>query len=56
MALAARPIAKPGQCLLKCVDCGDDILDARRLAMLDRGCTRCTGCEELADRRLGVRV
>ncbi len=49
LALAARPTANPGQCALECVDCGEDILEARRLAMLDRGCTRCTDCQELAD-------
>ncbi|WP_419790226.1 TraR/DksA C4-type zinc finger protein [Pseudomonas marginalis] len=53
--MAARPSANPGQCTLECVDCGDFILEARRLAMLDRGCTRCTDCQELADRR-GVRA
>jgi RNA polymerase-binding transcription factor DksA len=56
MALAARPIAKPGQCALERVDCGDAIPEARRLALLDRGCTRCTECEELAGRRRGVRA
>lgn len=49
LAMAARPAAKPGQCNLKCVGCGEPIPEARRVAMLDRGCTRCTGCQELAD-------
>ena len=55
VSMAARPTANPGQCTLECVDCGDVILEARRLAMLDRGCTRCTDCQELVDRR-GVRT
>lgn len=55
LAMAARPPANPGQCAFECVDCGEGILEARRLAMLDRGCTRCTDCQELADRR-GVRA
>lgn len=55
IAMAARPAANPGQCTLECVTCGDAIPEARRLAMLDRGCTRCTECQDLADKR-GVRV
>jgi RNA polymerase-binding transcription factor DksA len=55
MALASRPAANPGQCTLECVSCGDAIPEARRLALLDRGCTRCIECQDLADQR-GVRV
>lgn len=49
-AMAARPAANPGQCNLKCVACGEVIPEARRVAMLDRGCTRCADCQDLADR------
>jgi len=55
MAMAARPTGSPGQCNLECVSCGEVIPEARRLAMLDRGCTRCTECQELAD-QMGCRV
>ncbi|MFL1478297.1 TraR/DksA C4-type zinc finger protein [Pseudomonas grimontii] len=55
LAMSARPTANPGQCALECVVCGEVIPEARRLAMLDRGCSRCIDCQELADRR-GVRA
>ena len=53
MAMAARPAANPGQCTLECVTCDEPIPEARRLALLDRGCTRCIECQELADKRGG---
>lgn len=52
-ALRARPAGNPGQCALECEDCGYAIPEARRLAMLDRGCTRCTECQGMADKRGG---
>ncbi|WP_339079643.1 TraR/DksA family transcriptional regulator [Pseudomonas sp. TMP9] len=54
-AMAARPVGNPGQCALECEGCGYAIPEDRRLAVLDRGCTRCTECQELVDRR-GVRA
>lgn len=52
-ALRALPVGNPGQCALECEGCGDPIPQARRLALLDRGCTHCIECQELAEKRGG---
>ncbi len=54
LALAARPPARPGQCSLECESCGYPIAEERRLAMLDRGCTRCAECQGLHEQRGGL--
>ncbi|MEH6564624.1 MAG: TraR/DksA C4-type zinc finger protein [Halopseudomonas sp.] len=40
---AARPAAPVGPSLTICIDCDDDIPEARRAAV--PGCTRCMPCE-----------
>lgn len=35
--------------LTECEDCGDDIPQARRLAI--KGCIRCVWCQELAEKK-----
>lgn len=50
--LAARPSAPAGPSLTICIDCGDDIPEARRAAA--PGCKRCIHCES-DHQKLGVR-
>lgn len=47
--LAARKPAFVGVSALECATCGDDIPEARRLAV--PGCCRCAECQGLAERR-----
>jgi phage/conjugal plasmid C-4 type zinc finger TraR family protein len=44
-----RKKIKSGPSLLNCEECGDEIPEARRLAV--RGCTMCVFCQELSERR-----
>ena len=46
--LAARP-ARSGVSALECDSCGEDILEARRLAA--PGCCRCAFCQDRFERR-----
>lgn len=47
--LAARVPARGGVSALECAGCGDEIPEARRLAV--PGCEHCIECQTLSDRR-----
>lgn len=48
-AIAAVQARLPtGDSLAECTDCGNDIPEARQLAM--KGCTRCIHCQTLSER------
>lgn len=49
VALQNRPVAAVLPISLECEDCGEPIPEARRLAV--PGCSRCTSCQQDADRR-----
>lgn len=46
-----RRIHQGGQSATHCEDCGEEIPEARRIAVL--GCVRCTECADLEERRHG---
>jgi len=51
-ALALAQVARHaprGVSAFHCADCGDEIPEARRLAV--RGCSRCTDCQDMKERR-----
>ncbi len=50
-AIAAVQARLPtGESLEECADCGDEIPEARRVAM--RGCTRCIHCQSVSERKM----
>lgn len=50
VALAKRPVSHAASAL-ECEDCGEDIPQARRVAV--PGCRRCADCQGLAEVRRG---
>lgn len=49
--IAAAARAGVGAFEDECIDCGEEIPQARRLALAGQGCVRCTACQSFADRR-----
>ncbi len=50
VALSRRPVAAR-MSLKECEYCGDDIPEARRVAV--QGCTTCVDCQEMKEQRRG---
>jgi phage/conjugal plasmid C-4 type zinc finger TraR family protein len=46
---ARSKLPNPNKEYLECVDCGEEIPEARRRAI--KGCPRCVGCQEIVDKR-----